>query len=230
MFILLGKRMGMDTLEYVLNKFNLKDLGKMPVEIPNFGRDQLADLFKELGFVKGAEIGVKEGKYSEVLCKANPGLLLYSIDPWKVQAYFREGEKSIDGDGIPVQQETFNTYYERAKRRLVKYNCRIIADYSLEAVKGFPDGFLDFVYIDGNHEFQNCVNDICEWSRKVRSGGIVAGHDYTRYRSVAKIHVKWVVDAYTRCYDIKPWFVLGTEGEYPGMIRDESRSWMWIKA
>lgn len=229
MFILLGEGMGMDTLDYVLNKFGLQNWKNLPVEIPNFGRNELAVLFKELEFKVGAEIGVKEGKYSEVLCKANPSMLLYSIDPWKVDAYFRQGEKSIDGDGIPIEQNIFDTYRDRAIRRLANYNCKVIAGYSLDEVKKFPDNSLDFVYIDGNHEFQNCANDICEWSRKVRSGGIISGHDYTRYRFVAKIHVKWVVDAYTRCYDIKPWFILGTEGEYPGMIRDESRSWMWVK-
>ena len=43
------------------------------------------------------------------------------------------------------------------------------------------------------------------------------------------IHVKQVVIAYTDAYFIKPWFVLGAYEEIPGQIRDNSRSWMWVK-
>lgn len=219
----------MDTLDYILDKFNLRDWKKLPVEIPNFGRDELALLFEELGFKSGAEIGVKEGKYSEVLCKANPNLHLFSVDPWDVDSYFDHNQPHITGDGIPVDPAEFERYESSARNRLKNYNCSILKMRSMEAVKWIADNSLDFVYIDGNHEFKFCVEDIYEWSWKVRPGGIISGHDYTIYRSVAKIHVKKAVEAYTQSYNIKPWFVLGSEGEYPGVIRDPSRSWMWVK-
>ena len=47
-------------------------------------RDDLALYFKERGYKTGAEIGVDRGLYSEVLCKSNPGVKLYCIDPWKI--------------------------------------------------------------------------------------------------------------------------------------------------
>jgi predicted O-methyltransferase YrrM len=51
----------------------------------------------------------------------------------------------------------------------------------MEAVKDFKDESLDFVFIDGNHQYSYVLEDITEWSKKVRSGGIVSGHDYFEF-------------------------------------------------
>ena len=67
----------MDTLAYILNKYNLNGARRLPVEIPDTGRDTLAAIFGELGFKVGVEIGTERGKYAEVLCKSNPGVQLY---------------------------------------------------------------------------------------------------------------------------------------------------------
>ena len=204
-----------DTLAYILNKLNIKSYSRRSraIELPDFGRYELALLFNELGFTSGVEIGVQVGRYSEMLCKANPNLLLYSIDPWAAEAY-----KNAQHD-MPYLQNEFETNYEAAVKRLAPYNCTIIRDFSLSAVNTFEDNSLDFVYIDGNHDFQNVTNDICEWSRKVRKGGIVSGHDYTRYKLSSEIHVWQVVSSYTYAYGICPWFILG----------NKVKSWMWVK-
>ena len=214
----------MTTLEYVLGKFGVRPRpgSSKPMEVPDFGRDDLAGLFAELGFTTGVEIGVKEGKYSEVLCKANPNLLLYSIDPWLATVYGPMASPER------WQQPAYDGFYEAAKRRLAPYNCKIIRLPSLEAVARFADDSLDFVYIDGNHDFQNCTNDICEWTKRVRPGGIISGHDYARYRREANIHVKQVVGAYTNAYGIT-WFVLGARAAMLGETRDKARSWFWVK-
>lgn len=50
----------MSTLDYILEKFNITidEKTQMPIEIPNFGRDQLAVLFAEaiLPYVKDNKI------------------------------------------------------------------------------------------------------------------------------------------------------------------------------
>jgi SAM-dependent methyltransferase len=207
------------TIEYILKRFNL-EYAKPPIEIPNFGRDQLADLFAELNFKVGVEIGVESGKYSEILCKANPNLSLFSVDAWKAYRGYRDH----------TRQEKLNGFYENTVKRLAPYpKCTVVRKFSLDAVKDFEDNSIDFVYIDGNHNFYNCTADIYHWSRKVRPGGIISGHDYARHKGKVDIHVVDVVNAYTRAYDIKPWFILGTNAEIPGEIRDPIRSWMWVK-
>jgi len=156
-------------------------------------REKLAEHFKELGFKVGAEIGVEQGIFSEYMCKVNPDLKLFCIDAWKVYKGYRDH----------TRQEKLDRYYEETKARLLPYNCEIIRDWSMEAVKNFKDSSLDFVYIDGNHDFKNCTDDIAEWSKKVRKGGIVAGHDYVKYRSSIECQVKDVVDAWGHAYGIK---------------------------
>lgn len=213
-----------NTLDYITKKYDIKFGKQYIIEIPNMGRDNLADLFAELGFKEGAEIGVEKGIYSETLLKANPGLHLSSIDPWKASVY----EPGIQG--VDYSQIHFDRCYRIAKKRLSPFNCRIIRKESLEAVGDFADNFLDFVYIDGNHEFVNLANDIHSWQKKVRPGGIVAGHDFAFFPAGKHNHVKHVVLAYTRAYGIKPLFVVGAEAVgQPGIIRDRFRSWFWVK-
>lgn len=209
----------MNTLDYIVNKYKLDLSAKSPIEIPDIGRNGLAELFRELGFKVGAEIGVLEGEYSEILCKSNPKAKLYSIDPWRPQQGYTDFTK----------KETFKKAFEKTRARLSRYNCEIIKKLSLEAVKDFADESLDFVYIDGNHSFQACTNDIVEWSKKVKQGGIISGHDYIRHRKPTNIHVYEVVKGYTEAYNIRPWFLLAAKSVINGVISGEERTYLWVK-
>ena len=215
----------MKTLDYIVNKYNLKIGKDMPIEIPNVGRDNLPEWFKDLGFKIGVEVGTQKGEYAEILCKKNPEAKLYCIDPWKkIKDYFEYRSDSLH-----------EKYYRETKERLEKFNCELIRKTSIEAVKDFEDDSIDYVYIDGNHSFPSVVNDIYEWSKKVRKGGIISGHDWYKAKGYPKNgknithHVIEAVSGYTKAYKIKPWFVLGTEAKIEGQIRDKSRSWLWIK-
>ncbi len=214
-----------NTLEYIIKKYSLDISRNYFVPIPNMGRDNLAELFAELGFSLGAEIGVHLGEYSEILLKTNPNLYLYSIDPWKASAY----EPGVHG--IDSEQEKFDGYYEEAKKKLAPYRCEIMRKESMLAAKYFPDESLDFVYIDGNHEFVNVAEDLHTWKKKVRIGGIISGHDYAFFSFNKHNHVKHVLHSYTRAYKIIPYFVVGAEAiGQPAVIRDKFRSWFWVKA
>ncbi len=198
----------MDTLAYIVKKYDLNLESGSPITVPNFGRSDLASLFTELGFTKGAEIGVLLGQYSKILCEANPKLSLYCIDPWKTYKEYQD----------LTPQKTFNKLYKQAKELLAPYKCKLIRKKSMDAVPDFDDNSLDFVYIDGNHEFASEANDIFEWSKKVRPGGIVAGHDYRKYREKSFSHSYEVVNAYTDAYRIFHWFITDHS-------KDGIRSW-----
>jgi SAM-dependent methyltransferase len=49
---------------------------------------------------------------------------------------------------------------------------------SQDAVHQFDDASLDFVFIDASHEYEDVKDDIRVWIKKVKPGGILAGHDY----------------------------------------------------
>lgn len=166
----------------------------IPVRLRNGKRQGLATFFGKYGFNKGVEVGVQWGYFSAILCKANPRIVLSSIDPWM-------GRNAVDRpQDAPRNEQKF----ERATTRLAKYNCTIIRKKSLEAVHDFKDGSLDFVYIDGDHHFDMVIQDIIQWHSKLRKGGIMALHDYYHFNHGGVIPA---VNAYTRSHHIDPWYV-----------------------
>jgi len=216
-----------ETLDFILKKYeiDLAQRRRMPIDIPGYAsRRELARLFGELGLKVGVEIGVESGAYSEIICAENPGVKHFAIDPWKTYRGYRDhvDQKKIDG------------FYETTKARLAPYGATLVKKFSLDAVKDFADGSLDYVYVDGNHNFQNCTNDIVEWSKKLRYGGILAGHDFVVHRQPTHMHVVEVVMGYTSAYGISPWFVIGghSNRDAPGRtdMGDQSRSFFWVNA
>lgn len=192
-----------------------------PFEIPDCSRNDLPKFFKQMGYKVGAEIGVYKGEFSEKFAKA--GLQLYAIDPWRIYKDY----------GNPRGQKRLDFQYEHTKRVLAPYKkCKIIRKTSMEAVEDFPDGSLDFVYIDGNHEFRYIAEDLYEWTKRVKRGGIVSGHDffYTKTGTdTENWHVAYVLRAYIRAYGIDNWYLLGRKDASEGEKRDKWRSWMFIK-
>lgn len=129
-------------------------------------RKQLAKKFKGVG----AEIGVEQGGFSEIICKVDCVKKLYSIDAWKAYRGYKDHTRQTKLDG----------FFEIAKKRLEPYNCELIRKFSRDAAREFMDESLDFVYIDANHDYKHVYEDITLWSKKVKKGGIISGHDYVR--------------------------------------------------
>lgn len=163
-------------------------------------REDLAVYFSKLGFKIGAEIGVLEGVYSEALCAVNPELKLYCIDSWGVN------ERRHHNYHLKA--------YEKAKIRLSPYKTTLIHKFSMDAVKDFSNESLDFVYIDADHRIQFVRDDIIEWSKRVKKGGVVSGHDYQG-------NIKIVVDDYINNNNLN--LQVTTEKS------DNALSWWFIK-
>lgn len=211
-------------LQYVLNILNIDEslAGRIPyrpIEIPEFTRAAgLAPLFGKLAYAKGAEIGVERGKFTEVLCIANPQAKIYAVDPWKAYRGYRDH----------VSQEKLDGFYDDAAERLKAHNCELVRKFSHEAAEGFADNELDFVFIDANHRLECVINDIVIWEKKVRPGGIISGHDYRQFKRQTYSHIPEALAAYTQSYRIHPWFLCGLRSE-PNTVRDSARSWFWVK-
>jgi predicted O-methyltransferase YrrM len=168
-------------------------------------REDLARLFAELGYTKGAEIGVSAGAYSLCLCRSIPNLELFCVDPWKVERYGNARKMEV--------------YYQRCLARLPPYGAKLMRMTSVEAAKLIPDDSLDFVYIDALHDYDNVKMDIELWAPKVRMGGIVSGHDYVELHYFGVIQA---VDEYTKANNI---VFYTTRPEY---LRDfVVPSWFW---
>lgn len=183
------------------------------MEIRN--RIDLAKYFGRLGFTRGAEVGACFGRFSEILCQNIPGLELIAIDSWNnKQNAKRESDLKISGE-------------ERTKSLLAPYHATVIKKKSMDAVKDVPDQSLDFVFIDADHSYGAVRNDVREWTKKVREGGIVSGHDYYVFPNSGNRGVIDAVDEYVKDneYELK---IIDWDKENP-VKDDQLPCWYFVK-
>lgn len=206
------------TLEYIRDKYQVNLEAESPIAILKTNRKLMAQTLNELGFKVGVEVGTAEGYYARDICEAIPGVKLSCVDIWA----------SYDG---------YQEYIDREEKCLVEahklldpYGCEFIRKYSMDAVKDFADGSLDFVYIDGAHDFKNVAMDMCEWSKKVKIGGVVYGHDFKRRHHKWIVDVKDVVIPFSYAKRVQPVFILGEQSNHnDGMFKEGSQSWLFVR-
>lgn len=177
-------------------------------------RAALAKYFTELGFKKGAEVGVFEGSYSKVLLDTMPNLNLLCVDSWSTDTGWGIRKNSAS---YPVAVEKLSHYH----------NATILKGSSVDVAKDILDGSLDFVYIDADHTYESVKADISAWGPKVRAGGIISGHDYFHARN-GQVGVVPAVDEYAKEHGLE---IKTTDWDNDNPVRDERQpNWYLIKA
>lgn len=124
----------------------------------------------------GIEIGVHDGWHALDLMESLPIQKLYLIDP------YLEYKDYYESVGNPRKtQKALNERMEVAKKITKKFGNRVefIRKFSDDAAKHFKDNSIDFIYIDGNHQYEFVKKDIEAYYSKVKKGGIIGGDDYT---------------------------------------------------
>lgn len=175
-----GVKVGPQATTFAINKSFYWRKQNLPWYPRRGTRNDLMRVLGELGFRDGVEVGTRQGKFAEGICKTIPNARLTCVDPWS--------------------QSKLMKYYKEACERLAKYNVSIIRKTSMDAVGLFKDNSLDFVYIDGDHAFDFVMMDIIRWSPKVKSGGVVAVHDFDN------TDIQVAVESYMRSHNISPWY------------------------
>ena len=168
-----------------------------PVRVKGMHRGDVSKLISLMGLRKGAEIGVAAGEHAEYMLQHIEGCELLCVDHWGTS-----WSKKLEGP---------------ARKRLAPYNAIIIKKTSIQASLDVPDGSLDFVYIDAAHDYDNVMLDLILWSRKVKRGGIVSGHDYDRSHRTGVVPA---VNDYVRAHRITEFFITDQKRE---------ASFMWMK-
>jgi len=137
--------------------------------------NELNDYIKQLGDnIVGCEIGVCHGEnYCHMLEICDNIQKLIGIDPY-IQYNDYAGSVS-QGMTDNFKEVTFRNLEligagDRAEIRIMT---------SDDAASTIEDGFLDFIFIDGNHSQEYVRNDLRNYYDKVKVGGIFAGHDYS---------------------------------------------------
>ena len=175
----------------------------------------------------GAEIGVKEGKFSKILLSGWHGCKLYLIDPWEDQS------ESVYSENIHDHQSDYRNTIDNLKDFSGRYE--IVKQYSDDAHSHFAKNSLDFIYIDGNHSYEAVKSDLELFYPKLKYGGIMMGDDY-HANDIEKVFgftfgVKKAVDDF--CILNKHNLSLNYYGDWHYKISDTeqlpSRNWMFIK-
>lgn len=121
-------------------------------------------------FTRGAEIGVKEGRFIRHMLETFPDLSMYAVDPWEDQEGHAEDYVGWDwGNIYSAYRDRVEPFGERALE---------LHMYSDQASKLIKNGVLDFVFIDAQHDYLSVRYDIDLWQPKIRPGGLICGHDY----------------------------------------------------
>jgi len=204
------------TNRFILDKYNLNQASEYPRVIKGLNRIGLVKLWKELGYKVGAEIGVAKGEFSDLMFKGIPGLKMYLVDPY----YDYPGGKKYAREHPEMKKMS----HKLMKGRDVVW----LEEKSETAFNKIPDKSLDFVYIDGNHEYNWVMLDIILWERKVKRGGIISGHDYNTHGYPKHIRqVKKAVDDFTKIHHISPVYLTDTNAKV--YRADRHASWFWVK-
>jgi len=134
-------------------------------------------LLKKQPHARGAEIGVFRGIFANRLLKNLPGIqTYYCIDPWK---HYPEYKKTLRANSNEAKVPPNNAYKAFLRNTDKWQNKRIVLRMtSIDALDKVVDGSLDWVFIDGNHLYEYVKPDIIGWSKKLKVGGLLAGHDY----------------------------------------------------
>lgn len=170
------------------------------------------------------EVGTHRAEFAEQFAEKWPGKL-YCVDPWKNPPGYEHQSKFLwGGDLRPVEATTTQDAireddFEFSKKVLEKYGERVVLmrSTSVEAVKYFANKSLDFVYVDGDHSEHAVMEDLTIWWPKLKSGGIIAGHDVVMNATIEDnwgIGIQKVLRAFAGSRDVVVYLV-PEEGDLP---------------
>ncbi len=135
----------------------------------------------------GAEIGVAQGDFSQVLLDRARPARLHLVDPWShLEADDRNPRAYLDAVALspgafspPAYNQLGDQQYQAACQRFADRPAAVITrQFSYKVVREFADRYFDFIYIDGNHTYEYVLQDLLDFAPKVKDDGLIMGHDF----------------------------------------------------
>lgn len=102
----------------------------------------------------------------------------YTVPYGEGQTAYPEGARMV---GYPVVwKKCINTCMKNLERAgVLEYFNFIQYDSHLAHIL-YAENTIDFIFIDGDHSFKGCYEDLVNFYPKVKKGKIFAGHDYSK--------------------------------------------------
>ena len=138
-------------------------------KLPRPFTEQLKKQFGDKPLI-GVEVGFGQGLNAQNILNTLNIKQLYCVDP-------AIGKQYQDGDRTVKAFTDRPSLYSKLSR---DPRVTFIKKPSAEAVTDLPDN-IDFVYIDGLHNYSNCLSDLQNYSALVKEGGYIGGHDFTKF-------------------------------------------------
>ena len=140
------------------------------------GLNNLCSFVKtELGeYLNIVEIGSYCGASTQIIANNFINGKINAVDPW--QSYTEEGNTYyLNRQALELQEAEiiFDKIIINYKN-IIKNKCS-----SIDYANKIEDESVDFVYIDGNHQYTSVIEDIKIWYPKVKKNGIISGHDWS---------------------------------------------------
>lgn len=120
-----------------------------------------------------AEIGSWTGRSSAVLakCAKNNGGILYCVDWFK-------GSPGTALEESAIKNDVYGIFQSNLVDLCLWDAVVVLKSDSGKASEIISDGFLDCIFLDGDHRYEYVKNDLDKWFPKLKSGGLFIGHDY----------------------------------------------------
>jgi hypothetical protein len=132
-------------------------------------------LLPKNGSINCVEIGCYQGEFSEQICQ-----VLYVNKLYLIDSFLSSGNSKYP-DGLYTSYsgiDDFRILLLRLADCLLTEQVEIIPKYSYEAVSRIQDNSCEFLYHDACHLKEDLKRDLIEWLPKLKSNGLVCGHDY----------------------------------------------------
>lgn len=160
--------------------------------------------------IVGVEIGVDEGTNAKYAFKYLDIKKLYLIDPYNYSEEYKQGDKgkfTIDENAQKAKLIMLN--------KLKDFPIELYEITSDKAVSKFKDKSLDYVYIDGDHRYEQVKKDIENYYPKVKKGGVFGGHNFCDFRGVTDAVMEFALKSKLKLtVDTEDWYVIkGSEGK-----------------
>lgn len=140
----------------------------------------------------GAEIGVAEGDFAAAILEAADPRELHLIDPWSNlemgSGLLQAGSKLADVQqmvelGVELDPPPPNPWGDEILARVTARfegdpRIHLHRQYSYKAAAAFEEECFDFVYIDGNHNYEFVLRDLQDFASRLKPGGLLFGHDF----------------------------------------------------
>ena len=97
--------------------------------------------------------------------------VIHCVDHWY-------GDPVLNPSGAELE-DVYQGFLKNLKEMGSPDNVTVHRKSSIEASETFLDESLDFIYLDGSHDFDSVHRDLLAWWPKIKDGGIVSGHDYS---------------------------------------------------